>query len=353
MKVSGCLIVPCATGMTLSLTLMTLLQKNPTAKYVVWPRIDQKTCLKCIITSGLTPIVIPNILENDELRTDLDTMENVIKDKQKEILCVLSTTSCFAPRAPDKIIEISKLCKTYNIGHVINNAYGVQCYNYSKLINDALNKGRVDAIVQSTDKNYMVPVGGAIIASNDKELLNNISQLYPGRASISPILDLFITLLSLGSLGYTNLLNTRQELMSYLHLKLNEFALKHKERLLDTRNNPISIAMTLSNIPKEHVSYLGSMLFSRFISGTRIGVPESKKTICNILFNGYGTHFDNYPFPYLNVACAIGIQQEEIDLFVEKLDKVFVAFNKYIKDKDTKKEVAKEEKEENTKNISL
>ena len=40
--------------------------------------------------------------------------------------------------------------------------------------------GRVDAFVQSTDKNFMVPVGGAIVAGFDKKLIDSISQTYPG-----------------------------------------------------------------------------------------------------------------------------------------------------------------------------
>lgn len=37
------------------------------------------------------------------------------------------------------------------------------------------------AFVQSTDKNFMVPVGGAIIAGFDKDLISFISQTYPGK----------------------------------------------------------------------------------------------------------------------------------------------------------------------------
>ena len=40
--------------------------------------------------------------------------------------------------------------------------------------------GRVDAFVQSTDKNYMVPVGGAIIVGFNAKFLEKISKLYPG-----------------------------------------------------------------------------------------------------------------------------------------------------------------------------
>lgn len=41
-------------------------------------------------------------------------------------------------------------------------------------------KGRVDAFVQSTDKNFMVPVGGTIIAGFDKLFISKVSQSYPG-----------------------------------------------------------------------------------------------------------------------------------------------------------------------------
>lgn len=44
---------------------------------------------------------------------------------ENNILCVLSTTSCFAARTPDKLLDIGNLCKKYNIFHVINNAYGL------------------------------------------------------------------------------------------------------------------------------------------------------------------------------------------------------------------------------------
>ncbi len=40
--------------------------------------------------------------------------------------------------------------------------------------------GRVDAFVQSTDKNYLVPVGGAVIAGFDANFVDEISKLYPG-----------------------------------------------------------------------------------------------------------------------------------------------------------------------------
>lgn len=40
--------------------------------------------------------------------------------------------------------------------------------------------GRIDAFVQSLDKNFMVPVGGAIIAGFDAAFIEEISKMYPG-----------------------------------------------------------------------------------------------------------------------------------------------------------------------------
>lgn len=40
--------------------------------------------------------------------------------------------------------------------------------------------GRVDAFIQSTDKNFLVPVGGAVVAGFDKHMIDEISQTYPG-----------------------------------------------------------------------------------------------------------------------------------------------------------------------------
>lgn len=35
--------------------------------------------------------------------------------------------------------------------------------------------GRVDAVVQSTDKNFMVPVGGAIVCGPDPNFIEKVS----------------------------------------------------------------------------------------------------------------------------------------------------------------------------------
>ena len=96
--------VPVATGMALTLTLLALKQKNPAGRYVIWPRIDQKTCLKCIFAASAQVIVVENRLEGDQLETDLQAVEEEGTKNQKEVLCVLTTTSCFAQ--PTRMEEI-------------------------------------------------------------------------------------------------------------------------------------------------------------------------------------------------------------------------------------------------------
>ncbi|CAI5472590.1 unnamed protein product [Closterium sp. Yama58-4] len=157
--------LPVATGMALTLSPLALKASRPAAQYVLWSRIDQKTCLKCILTARLTPLVVPLRQEGDQLCTDLAAMEGEIHNRGAEsILCVLSTTSCFAPRAPDNVEAIARLCHRLSIPHVINNAYGVQSTAISAAVTRAWRRGRVDAVVQSTDKNFLVPGRGASAA---------------------------------------------------------------------------------------------------------------------------------------------------------------------------------------------
>jgi len=157
-RASAALVVPMATGMAISLTLRSLFYHigKENVKYVVWTRVDQKSALKAIFLAGFIPIVVENKIEGDAVVTDLEGVKKAIENVGKEkVLCVLSTTSAFAPRAPDKIEEIGRLCKDIEIGHIVNNAYGLQSY----ALTEKINRGcvfRVDAFIQSTDKNFMV-----------------------------------------------------------------------------------------------------------------------------------------------------------------------------------------------------
>lgn len=123
------------------------------------------------------------------------------------MLCVLSTTSCFAPRAIDNVEDIGTLCKEFDVYHMVNNAYGLQCSRIAQDLMSCCQKGRLDVLVSSTDKNFMVPVGGSIVYSpKKKDIVDKINKMYPGRASGSPIVDLFVTQLSMGESTFRSLL---------------------------------------------------------------------------------------------------------------------------------------------------
>jgi O-phospho-L-seryl-tRNASec:L-selenocysteinyl-tRNA synthase len=307
-----------------------------------------------MFTANLTPIVIEPIIKNDELITDIDGILKEIEEKGAEnILCIFSTTSCFAPRGYDNIIDIASICKKYNIYHVVNNAYGIYCTKIVDMLNQANKKGNIDIIISSTDKNFMVPVGGSIVYSGNDNMINKIKKNYPGRASISPIIDIFITLLNIGKNKYKALVSDRKEKYKDLKTKMIAIAENLGEKILENPNNKISIAMTLTNICKDakdskEITYLGSLFFSRQISGIKFVAPTDKINFNDYYFSNYGAHSDSYPFlPYCAFAAAIGITDEEIKEFTEKFveiiniyknkNKISVKKEKLLNKKENKK----------------
>lgn len=91
-------------------------------------------------------------------------------------------------------------------------------------LTSACRRGRVDAIVQSTDKNFMVPVGGAVLSAPAGQgrgwLVSAVAQAYPGRAAMTPLLDLLTTLLYWGKAGWQDKLRQREGLYVYLRCVL-------------------------------------------------------------------------------------------------------------------------------------
>ncbi|XP_063709513.1 O-phosphoseryl-tRNA(Sec) selenium transferase isoform X2 [Culicoides brevitarsis] len=317
-----CLLVPMATGMTLVLIFLSLRQLRPKAKFILWSRIDQKSCFKAISTAGFTPVIIDTVQAEDELKTDVDEFENLIQEIGAEnIACIYSTTSCFAPRACDDLLALSKLARDFDIPHVVNNAYGLQSTFLTHQIEQATKKGRIDVFVSSADKNLMVPVSGCIVAGFNEELkIERIADTYAGRATSASALNVFITLLSMGREDFLRLVKERKENFAYLKEKLTNLAEKYNEKVLLTKNNPISVAFTLENFENE--TSIGSMLFKRGVSGARVVPKRDAKEICGFKFEGWGSHTSNFNQSYLTAAVGIGAKREEIDTFITKLDKV-------------------------------
>ncbi|VDN44259.1 unnamed protein product, partial [Gongylonema pulchrum] len=105
------MVVPVATGMALSLCLGAWRQTKAHAKFVVFLRIDQKSCFKSILTAGFEPIIVDCVREspsNDSLITDLATLRLILEQRHHEIIAVLSATSGFAPRNPDSLVAIGE-----------------------------------------------------------------------------------------------------------------------------------------------------------------------------------------------------------------------------------------------------
>lgn len=274
-----------ATGMTLALCLSTIKKTRPNATYVLWSRIDQKSCFKSILVANLVPVIIDNIHIENGLSTNLPMFQQKIEELGADnIVAIFSTTSCFAPRNCDNISALSILAKEKNIPHLVNNAYGMQSkWIMNRIGNVCANKdSRIDLIVQSTDKNLMVPVGGALVSGNE-EFVEKVAKSYAGRASSSQTLDVFMTLLSLGKNGYLNLVKERESVFAYLKNSLMDLT-DSSINVIETKNNPISIALQLTTFESE--MNLGSMLFKRGISGARFLYSFETKSIDGYTFEG-------------------------------------------------------------------
>ena len=368
------LLLPLATGMALALTMLALRHEaRPRARYVIFPRVDQKTCLKVAASCGYELVLVPNKLEGDQLVTDVDAVRMRIESLGADnVACVLCTTSCFAPRVPDDVVGIATACREMHVPCIVNNAYGVQARQTSRTVCAAARRGRVDAIVQSTDKNFMVPVGGAVVTAAPT-FLERIGKTYPGRASIAPVVDVFVTLLELGRGGWRRCLDERERLYDSMRDMLAEVAREQGERVLETPGNPISMAISLQTINgcmgddvntgnsgsgqgdagtndassspspsssscpsgpatktmiADEVTFFGSMLFSRLVSGTRAVSCMATTRVAGHTLVGFGAHDDAYPVPYLAAAAAIGATNDDAVLFIKRLRACFSDYRK-------------------------
>ena len=324
--------------MSITMCLLSYHLKFPKAKYVIWCRVDQKTCLKSILNTGLQPIIIEPSREGDELVTNISQLRSVLEHTPKEeILCIIPTTSVFAPRLPDDIIAVSKLGKEFDIPVIVNNAYGLQSAAICRDINRAIRVGRVDVLISSTDKNILVPVGGAFVYAPNSVATDMIRKNYPGRANMSPILDVFITLLGLGKQTLQEYLRRREDCFDYLRTRLITLSEKYSQRVLHTPRNPISIAVTLDNSSvqnDEDITRFGAILYTRGVSGSRCFGYHNKKSVGEYTFLNYGAHCDDYPHAYFTAAAAIGIDRKDVDAFIERLDK---NWKQYLKELDNKR----------------
>ncbi len=314
-NIKDAIVVPLCTGMSLSLTLGALSSDGGEhelnfKRTVIVPQIDHKSILKSIDLMGFKTKIIRGKIFGDAVRIPV---EDIKSNLDEDCFAIISLTSFFPPREPDNIKEISKFAKENELVHIVINAYGVQSPEWMNLIRSAIDAGRVDAIIQSTDKNFLTPVGGALIASPVKENITKISQAYAGRASATPVVNFLISMLSLGISGYQKLIEEQQKNRKTLERKLKEVAEKINERILDIFN-PVAVALSLRNLEEEQLYALGGALYNLRVTGPRVYNPQEK---------AFGTCCSNYQTPYIVMNAAIGAKEKDIVSAVERFEKAY------------------------------
>ncbi len=314
-NIKKAIVVPFCTGMSLALCLSALKPNWNDSnlinkRTVILPQLDHKSILKALDLAGTRAKIVKGKIFNDAVRIPI---EDIKKSWNKDCFAIISTTSFFPPREHDNIKEISKFAKDKNLVHIVINAYGVQSSEWMSLIRSAIDAGRVDAIIQSTDKNFLTPIGGAVISSPHKEIINKISQAYAGRASATPIVNFLISMLSLGINGYKKLMAEQKENRHLLEEKMKDFAKKIGERILNIFN-PVAVAMSLKSLRSEQLTALGGALYNLRVTGPRVYDPNQ---------NAFGTCCENYHTPYIVMNAAIGSKKEDILKAVERLEKSY------------------------------
>ncbi|KAK6013170.1 putative O-phosphoseryl-tRNA(Sec) selenium transferase, partial [Ostertagia ostertagi] len=247
------------------------------------------------------------------------------------------------PRSPDSLEAIASICQLHQVPHLVNNAYGLQSEECIRRLNAGRVAGRIDAFVQSLDKNFQVPVGGAIIAVFKQSAIKTIAQFYPGRASCVPSRDLVLTLLHQGRKGLLESYDTQRRLFKKMKRRLIAFAADIGECVYDVDDNQISLAMTLSSIPQEKQTLCWFYPFqSRYHWCTRkeqavLGYKSSFSavvstnditTIEGCEFVNFGSHSNEQHGGYLNVACGVGMSEAELDELFNRMTAAYTKFTR-------------------------
>lgn len=301
-NIRSAVVVPVATGMAVGLS-VAVARDTTNKREVVYPRVDHQSPIKGMQLAGMKIKTVNGEVFGDAVRVPV---ERISEATSKETAAIVSTTTFFPPREPDDIKGIAKLAKEENILHIINNAYGVQSREIMKMIQGAIDAGRVDAVIQSTDKNFLTPIGGAIVASPSPDFTEKVSKMYAGRASAAPIVQFLAAILSLGEKKYDELRNEQEKNRQLLDSSLEELADKYGERLLDVFS-PIAAAMTLM---KYDVKKVGYNLYTLRVTGPRVLDGGS-----------FGSCCQKYHSPYVTINAAIGSTSRDILLATEKLEK--------------------------------
>lgn len=75
------------------------------------------------------------------------------------------------------------------------------------------------------------------------------------------------------------------------------------------------------------LTQLGSQLFLRCVSGTRVVSNLEIKVINGHEFRSWGAHHSNYPTGYLTAAATIGMTAVDVEQFLKRLTKVMESWS--------------------------
>ena len=296
-------VIPLSTGMTLALVLGAM-RRELRVQRVLYPRIDHLSPKRGIALTSLEEVPVSTVIEDDAVRVNVGDLEKQISRTKSCV--VLSTTTFFPPRESDPIKTIARLCADHDIPHIVNNAYGVQSQEIMAQVRAAIDAGRVDAVIQSSDKNFMAPVGGSIVVSPKPIIIEWTADTYAGRATAAPVVQTLSALLSLGLDRYRDLQKQQIENLAILRERLQAVADSHDQRVLDVIN-PVAYALTMNGFD---VQDIGARLYNARVTGPRA-----------VEAGAFGSCVDNYPHSYIVMNAAIGARREDIETATTKLDK--------------------------------
>ncbi|MFW9793718.1 MAG: O-phosphoseryl-tRNA(Sec) selenium transferase [Candidatus Thorarchaeota archaeon] len=302
-NMKGGLVTPLSTGMTIALVLGAL-RREYGLKRVLYPRIDHTSPRRAISLSGLEEKIIPTIIDGDEVQSNFDVLEEEINSSESSV--VLATTTFFPPRVSDPVKEIAKACADKNIPLVINNAYGVQSERVMSEIRSAVDAGRVDAVVQSSDKNFLAPVGASVVVTPKKDFVDLIADTYAGRATAAPVVQTLSAMLAIGFETYKDLQKEQLENKALLNELMKEIGESLGQRVLSVWN-PVASAMTMDGLD---VRAIGARLYNARVTGPR-AIEKGE----------FGSSVENYPHSYIVMNAAIGASKNDIETATTKLYK--------------------------------
>ena len=228
-------------------------------------------------------------------------------------------------RSVFSIDQIAQLCALLGIGHIVNNAgmHSTNATNSSVIESTLAQSGRITALVEA------LPYDAAIIAGFGTKIVEAIGQSCQDRAPAA-VIDLLQKLLNLGGARFKQIHVYQKEILGYAKDRLGAIAVEFNERLMDTEQREISLAITLATfdakagIDAERIRLMLTDPELPFcVDPHLVKSMQSKKEVYGLQFKSYGCHTDSPSFGYLTLGMTLDMNREKVDAFADLLAKMF------------------------------